>query len=412
MRLTTGRTYWSAKTPRRSRYPRLRANARCDVAVIGAGITGALAAHALAEAGLSVIVLDKRIPAEGSTCASTGLLLYDTDASLAKLARRHGMKAALRCYALGRKAVRDLGRLASLPGIDCGFRRKSCLYFASDLKACKQLRNEFRLRRRNGIPCAWLGRRALASRFGLHFPGAIHSPGCAEINAQALTEGLLARLVARHGTRVFQGTRVTRASESMKKVCLRTGNGRSITADHVIMATGYESIEAVPPEKVRLNVTYVIASQPQTPSALWTERCLIWETARPYRYMRTTGEHRIMMGGADEPFTRYSRSKTRLATKARELRRNFTKLFPGIPFDIEYAWSGVFGESLDNLPFIGAKPGAPRVLYALGYGGNGITFGQIAATLLSRVCQGKPAPDLPLFGFVRSKPDRPQNNRN
>ncbi|MEZ0217396.1 MAG: FAD-dependent oxidoreductase, partial [Rariglobus sp.] len=70
-------------------------------------------------------------------------------------------------------------------------------------------------------------------------------------------------------------------------------------------------------------------------------------------------------------------------------------------FKTDYAWSGAFGESLDGLPFIGAKRGAPRVLYALGYGGNGITFGQISATLLRRTCQGKPAPDLRLFGFER-----------
>lgn len=401
MRLKTGLTYWSAKHSRQRVYPRLRANARCDVAVIGAGITGALAAHALAKAGLKVIVLDKRIPAGASTSASTGLLLYDTDTPLGELAERHGLKAALRCYTLGRKAVRDLGRLASLPGIDCGYRRKNCLYAASDAKGRAQLRKEFKLRRRGGLSCTWLGRRELSSRFGFQFPAAIYSTGCAEINAQALAEGLLDRLVAARQIRVFQGTRVTAVKESVHEVCLRTGNGRRIVARHVIMATGYESIDALPPDQVRLNVSYVIASQPQPPRELWEKECLIWETARPYRYVRTTPDHRVMMGGADEPFTRHSGSKTRLAGKTRELVKSFNKLFPGIPFEPDYAWSGTFGESIDGLPFIGAKPGAPRVLYALGYGGNGITFGQIAATLLSRVCQGKPAPALHLFRFDR-----------
>ncbi|HSH95064.1 MAG TPA: FAD-binding oxidoreductase, partial [Roseimicrobium sp.] len=184
-------------------------------------------------------------------------------------------------------------------------------------------------------------------------------------------------------------------------VCLRTGNGHRITARYAIMATGYESIDTPPADQVRLNVSYVIASQPQPPGVLWENECLIWETSRPYRYVRTTADHRILMGGADEPFTRYSRSKTRLTTKARELKKGFHELFPHLSFKTDYAWSGAFGESLDGLPFIGAKPNAPRVLYALGYGGNGITFGQIAATLLSRVCQKQPAPDLRLFGFNR-----------
>ena len=118
MKLTTGTTFWAKANEPRPRYPRLRRNARCDVAIVGAGITGALLAHQLVQAGLKVVVTDKRAAGTGSTSASTALLLYETDASLAELARLHGIKCATRVYTLGRRAIREIGAIARSTGED------------------------------------------------------------------------------------------------------------------------------------------------------------------------------------------------------------------------------------------------------------------------------------------------------
>ena len=50
-----------------------------DVVVIGGGITGALAAVHLADAGVKTMVLDERNIGTGSTSASTALLQYEID---------------------------------------------------------------------------------------------------------------------------------------------------------------------------------------------------------------------------------------------------------------------------------------------------------------------------------------------
>ena len=75
------------------------------MAIVGAGITGTLVAHQLLAAGLRVVMLDKRDPGHGSTAASTGLLLYQPDSSIADITRRHGRETARRVYELGRKAI-------------------------------------------------------------------------------------------------------------------------------------------------------------------------------------------------------------------------------------------------------------------------------------------------------------------
>jgi len=44
----------------------------CDVAILGGGITGALAAYHLTREGLHTVMLDRRPVGGGSTTASTG----------------------------------------------------------------------------------------------------------------------------------------------------------------------------------------------------------------------------------------------------------------------------------------------------------------------------------------------------
>jgi glycine/D-amino acid oxidase-like deaminating enzyme len=127
----------------------------------------------------------------------------------------------------------------------------------------------------------------------------------------------------------------------------------------------------------------------------------MWETARPYFYLRTTADHRIVFGGADEPFDTDSGRARKLKRKVRELQTQFASLFPSLAFEADYAWSGTFAETTDGLPCIGPAKRGSRVLFALGYGGNGITFSQIAARFLRDACTGKKNVDAELFRFQR-----------
>jgi glycine/D-amino acid oxidase-like deaminating enzyme len=53
------------------------------------------------------------------------------------------------------------------------------------------------------------------------------------------------------------------------------------------------------------------------------------------------------------------------------------------------------------LAYIGQPPGRPRAYFALGYGGNGITFSVIAGKLISDLFLGRPNPDADVFKFDR-----------
>jgi glycine/D-amino acid oxidase-like deaminating enzyme len=87
---------------------------------------------------------------------------------------------------------------------------------------------------------------------------------------------------------------------------------------------------------------------------------------------------------------------------AEELRAHFAKLFPALDgVEIERAWEGLFAMTPDTLPYIGAHRRYPGHLFALGYGGNGMTFAALAARLLLDEWRGHRSRDHDLFSFGR-----------
>ena len=128
---------------------------------------------------------------------------------------------------------------------------------------------------------------------------------------------------------------------------------------------------------------------------------LIWNTADPYLYLRTTKDNRILIGGRDEDFYSPGRRDALIQKKSKQLARDFTKLFPHISFAPEFSWSGTFGSTKDGLPYIGEYAKLPNSYFALGFGGNGITFSMIAAESIANSIRGKNNVDLKIFSFNR-----------
>jgi len=67
----------------------------------------------------------------------------------------------------------------------------------------------------------------------------------------------------------------------------------------------------------------------------------------------------------------------------------------------EFSWAGTFGSTKDGLPFIGPYKKLQNSYFALGFGGNGITFSLVAAEMISAELTGKKNVDIKLFSFDR-----------
>jgi len=128
---------------------------------------------------------------------------------------------------------------------------------------------------------------------------------------------------------------------------------------------------------------------------------MLWNTADPYLYIRMTRDNRIMIGGRDEPFYNPGRGDRLIKKKSALLKKDFSKLFPNVELIPEFSWTGTFGSTQDALPYIGTYSKTPHTYYALGFGGNGITFSAIAARIIRDLITGKKNKDALLFSFNR-----------
>jgi glycine/D-amino acid oxidase-like deaminating enzyme len=117
--------------------------------------------------------------------------------------------------------------------------------------------------------------------------------------------------------------------------------------------------------------------------------------------LRSTKDNRIIVGGRDEEFFSHIKRDRLLPRKTKQLQKDFTKMFPSISFEPEFSWAGVFGSTKDGLPYIGSYKKLPNSFFALGFGGNGITFSQVAGEIISALIKGKKNKDVDLFSFDR-----------
>jgi len=365
MDLQSGRPFWPIKNGPLGHYFPLDQDVDCEVAIVGAGITGALVAYYLTKEGIPTVIVDRREVGTGSTSATTGLLQYEVDTPLFELIGMVGEKKAVRSYHLCLEAIYGIERLVHELGDACDFERKHSLYLASCSGDVESLQKEYSVRARNGIRLELLGREAIRESFQLDYPAALLSFDAGQIDAYRLTHTLL-RAARNSGLQVYDQTEITDHRSGKEGAELITKQRNRIKARRIVFANGYEIPAGLRKDIVQLKSTYALVSAPCERLPAKLTQCLIWETARPYFYMRTTEDARVLIGGADDDFDNPKRRDARAGRKSKKLVKRFETMFPEINLNVAYSWAGTFGETKDGLAYIGETEKCPNSYFALG----------------------------------------------
>ena len=401
MDLKSGSPYWAVKNGLMAAFPSLENDIACEVAVIGGGITGALIAHELSTHGHEVAVIEQRDVGWGSTAASTALLQYEIDTHMVDLAKDYGEDNAALAYRACAKAIPMLQALAAQVK-DVDFARMHSLYYASRRWNVPAMRDEFAMRARHGFDMEWLERGEVRERFGFDAPAAILSSLAARIDPYRMAYRLLAR-VEKNGGTVHDRTAIKTLDTTPRGVSLRTDSGATIRAKHVVQAAGYANQHWLKQSVAQNRSSYAFITDPIDAEALGPLRdTMMWESARPYLYLRSTGDGRLLVGGEDDAVDIPARRDRRVEKKARILQKKVASLFPGLKIKPAFSWAGTFAETEDGLPFFGphAQHGK-RIHFAMAYGGNGITYSMIGAGLIRALIERRKHPLSALFSFDR-----------
>lgn len=400
--LRMGNPIWLSGDPPQ-KYQTLRTPLTTEVAIVGGGITGALVAEAFARAGVGVVLLERSLVGSGSTAASSALLLREPDHNLSDLRRRYGPAASERIWHLSQRAVKSfVNRLRQLR-IACDLVERDAVHFATSRAAALALEQELRYRRRAGFGGTALSSGAMRELTAIPAYGAVRTTGHAQFDPCKACRGLIGA-AAKSGAHIFERSEVTRISPHRDGVRLHTRHA-VVNVKSVVIATGYTTRQFRPlAGHFSLYRTYVLATSPLSLAQrrnIGLGDVMVWDTNRPYHYARWTKDHRLLMGGGDRRVAAGSR-RAAFERATETLRQDFETWLPGLSaVDIDAAWEGLFAVTPDSLPYIGPHRRYPSHLFALGYGGNGLTFGFLAAQFLLEQWRGVKSADHTLFSFGR-----------
>ncbi|MBD8499841.1 NAD(P)/FAD-dependent oxidoreductase [Paenibacillus arenosi] len=410
MDLKAGSLAWPVTLEQISTYPPISQDEQCDIVVVGGGMSGALTAYELSRQGYRTIVVDKRSIGTGSTCANTGLLQFCNDKMLTACIHTFGQESGVRFYTLCKQAVQRLFDIRQDLITDPELYERSSLYYASTEEDVPILEQEFNTLTHYGFTVEWWDKEKIQQHFGFTKPAALLTHGDAEVNPFKMVHALLETSVAKYNLRIFEHTRILRhQSEQPNEIILYTDQGHHIKARHAVFATGYETQEMKHDRNAVMESTFAIVTQPiPNLEQLWHKRMLIWETARPYLYMRTTPDNRIVAGGLDENTTIIEERNRMLPNKSKQLVQEIEQLFPDIaPIEAEYEWAALFGSTHDGYPMIGPHPKYSNCTFIEVYGGNGTVYSSIAASMIIDLVENGTHPDADLFTFQRSNHPSP-----
>lgn len=396
-RLRTGRSVWSDTRHPQLATRKLSQSLKCDIVIVGAGISGAFMADALSRHYERVVIVDRREPAMGSTHGSTAMLQFEIDTPLTELTQRLGRARAVQAWQCSYHATRQLIAMVRAEKISCDLREREALYLCGSDLGWRGMEKEAIARNRAGLNCEFLAGRELRARYGINRTGAILSPGSAVADPVALTRGLLRKARSR-GARLFVPAEVRDVMATRYGVILNTGS-HFIEAKAAVFCTGYETLKNVPSQGMKITSSWAAATAPRADYPDWLNRTVIWEASTPYLYMRTDSHGRLIVGGEDAALDSPSYRRQTLGLKARRLAGKTQNLLGGARPDWTHVWAGAFGESADGLPIIDAVPNMPNCFTVMGFGGNGTIYSMIAAGFMPALLKGRPSKIARIFAF-------------
>jgi glycine/D-amino acid oxidase-like deaminating enzyme/nitrite reductase/ring-hydroxylating ferredoxin subunit len=385
--------YWSTSAS----FPqcaRLAADTEADVLVVGAGITGLTAAHALAKVGKQVVVVDRDRCASTDTGHTSAHLTMVTDARLSDLVRRFGRSHAQAVWDAGLAAIAHIDDTVRDHGLDAGFEWVDGYLHGPITGSASaenaRLEEEATLAANLGFDAEYLESTPLVERPGVRFANQ------ARIHPRKYLAGMAKAIVALGG-QIHEHSEAEEFCDDPRVIKI---NGHSVTCEDVVIAThnplvGLEGMARATlfQTKLALYTSYVVAGRVEkgrVADALW------WDTASPYHYIRVEPhrDHDLVIYGGNDHKTGQEQDTVACY---RQLEEHVRGVLPDI--ELTHRWSGQVIETPDGLPYIGRS--ADHQYCATGYGGNGLTYGTLAGMMVADALLERPNPWTELFDPAR-----------
>lgn len=380
---------WQSDEPTAPVYDPLPGDLDVDIAIIGAGITGLTCAALLKRAGFAVAVFETDTVGAGVTGKTTAHLSTFPDWGYTTISQKFGRDGARVVAESMTRAVTTVERLCEDLSIRCELTRVPGYYYSERSEDASELEQEFDAAAKTGIAVG------LSREVPLPFaaPLAVVFERQGQFHPLRYLHGLAA-FVHEGQCRIYERTHVLEIEEG--EPCRVVTSRGTVRARKVVLAThtplGIDLVHTVvAPYRSYVLTARVAESFPEA---------LFWDTAEPYNYLRWTrsnGAELLVVGGQDHK-TAHDNELEAFEKLDRYTRERFQVS------EVPHRWSAQVFDPSDGLPLVGLRMGSSHVYLATGYSGDGMTFGTMAAELLTELLQGRTNERAELFRPTRFKP--------
>jgi gamma-glutamylputrescine oxidase len=391
-------SYWEASASPGPDLPPLDRDRTVEVAIVGAGFTGLAAAEALADAGVTCLVLDAKPLGWGASARCGGSATPRYKQGWAALAAAHGDTAARRLHAELHAALDGIEARVRRHGIACDFRRSGqataahgpgpLAALAADIDWLRQVAGDATPR--------LLDRHESAAMLGTgEYPGAYFDPRGGYLHPLTYLRGWAGALAAA-GLPIHPESPVLRLSETPDAVLLETPGGW-VRAKSVILATNAYTPEGIFPGGLERRIVPVASSLIVTAplsanlaAGVLPAGAILADTRRILSYACKLPDGRLMIGGRGDLTDR-----RRDPASYSRLEQTLARLFPALAgIAVEHRWRGMVAVTRDALPHLGSF--GSRIYYGLGYGGRGLVLAHALGRMLASRAVGEPIDAGPL----------------
>lgn len=349
--------------------PRLAGDISCEVAVVGGGLGGMLAALRLAERGVDVALLEADVCGWGASSRNAGYVTNTVGSDPRILTRFYADRVA-GLYRFANAAVRFTEQLVTDCSIDCDYQQTGIFSAATSAAGFRRIKATVSSSKRSAVSDAAEAGIPPAFHGGIHVKvGGVLDPGKLALGVRDLLRASTVR--------VFEQSPVRHLSEEGDGVTIKSPAGR-VRAERVVLATNafLNQLDVVPRHLSTPVWVTAVETVPVPPSRLdhagWTSRLPVTTMHLLMQSFRTTSRNTIV-------FTTRNLQMSKQPSDARlpdqrvvdDLVRGFRDRFPSL-CDVApaRAWGGWIGMTPSNVAVAGQI--SPRILYSMACNGHGL----------------------------------------